>query len=308
MTEQNFTWIVFISLITALLIIDLGVLNKKDEVISFKKSIYISLFYLAISCLFGLFILYEFGPDKASEYYTGFLLEKAMSLDNIFVMSMIFTFFEIPIKYQHRVLFWGILGVIIFRAIMIYVGSSLIQQFEWILFVFAIILIITGFKTLYMVDKPAKNIKDIFIYKFLSKHLNLYPELVGNKFIIKKDGKLFFTPLFMALITIEAMDLIFAVDSIPAIFSITQDSFIVYSSNIFAILGLRALFFCLVDIVERFRYIKYSLAIILILIGIKIIVSHVVVIPKILPLIITIILILIGIIVSIIKDKEEKAK
>jgi len=261
MTTQIFAWGVFISVIIALLIIDLGILNKKDEVISFKKSIYVSLFYIIISCIFGLFILYEFGPDRASEYYTGFLLEKTMALDNIFVMSMIFTFFKIPIKYQHRVLFWGILGVIVLRAIMIYLGAKLLQEFAWILFVFAIFLIITGFKTFYMIDKPAKNIKDMFIYRWLSGHLNIHPELVGNKFTIRKDGKLFFTPLFMALITIEFMDLIFAIDSIPAIFAITQNTFIVYSSNIFAILGLRALFFCLVDIVERFKYIKHSLAI-----------------------------------------------
>jgi len=308
MTTQIFAWGIFISVIIALLIIDLGILNKKDEVISFKKSIYISLFYITISCIFGLFILYEFGPDRASEYYTGFLLEKTMALDNIFVMSMIFTFFKIPIKYQHRVLFWGILGVIVLRAIMIYLGAKLLQEFAWILFVFAIFLIITGFKTLYMIDKPAKNIKDMFIYRWLSGHLNIHPELVGNKFTIRKDGKLFFTPLFMALITIEFMDLIFAIDSIPAIFAITQNTFIVYSSNIFAILGLRALFFCLVDIVERFKYIKHSLAIILILIGIKIFVSHFIEIPKLVPLLLTIILILIGILVSIIKERKKQAK
>ncbi|MFK7968656.1 MAG: TerC/Alx family metal homeostasis membrane protein [Rickettsiaceae bacterium] len=305
MTAQMFAWGVFVSVIITLLIIDLGVLNKKDKVISLKKSIYISLFYITISCLFGLFILYEFGSDRASEYYTGFLLEKTMSLDNIFMMSMIFTFFKIPIKYQHRVLFWGILGVIILRAIMIYAGAALLQQFACVLFIFAIILILTGFKTLYMVDKPVKDIKDMFIYKWFSSRLNLHPELVGNKFVIRKGGKWFFTPLFMALITIESMDLIFAIDSIPAIFAIAQNTFIVYSSNIFAILGLRALFFCLVDIVERFKYIKYSLAIILILIGIKIFVSHFVAIPKLVPLLLTVILILMGILVSIIKDKKE---
>lgn len=304
MTEEIFTWSVFASVIIALLFIDLGILNKKDEVISFRKSIYISLFYIVISCLFGLFVLYEFGSDGASEYYTGFLLEKTMSLDNIFMMSMIFTFFKIPIKYQHRVLFWGILGVIIFRAIMIYAGVALLQQFSWVLFIFAVILIITGVKTLYMVDKPVKDVKDMVLYRLFSKHLNLYPELVDNKFVIKREGKWFLTPLFMALIIIESVDLIFAIDSIPAIFAITQNTFIVYSSNIFAILGLRALFFCLVDIVERFKYIKYSLAIILILIGIKIFASHFVMIPKLVPLIITVVLILLGILVSIMKDRK----
>jgi len=303
MDIQNFAWEVFASIIIALLIFDLGILNRKDEVITFKKSLYLSLFYIAISCLFGLFVFKEFGPESASEYYTGFLLEKTMSLDNIFMISMIFRFFKIPQQYQHRVLFWGILGVIVLRAIMIYAGAALLEQFSWILFILATVLIVTGIKTLYMFDKPATKISDMFIFKWLSSHLNIHPELVGNKFTIRKEGKLFFTPLFMALTTIESMDLIFAIDSIPAIFAVTQNSFIVYSSNIFAILGLRALFFCLEDIVERFKYIKYSLAIILILIGIKIFIAHFVPIPKLVPLLITISLILIGIVVSVIKAK-----
>jgi tellurite resistance protein TerC len=303
MDVQNFAWSVFACVIIILLIFDLGVLNKKDEIITFKKSAYLSLFYIAISCLFGLFVFREFGSESASEYYTGFLLEKTMSLDNIFMISMIFRFFKIPQQYQHRVLFWGILGVIVLRAIMIYVGAALLEQFSWILFILAAVLIVTGIKTLYMLDKPPTKISDMFIFKWVSSHLNLHPELVGNKFTIRKNGKLFFTPLFMALVTIESMDLIFAIDSIPAIFAVTQNSFIVYSSNIFAILGLRALFFCLEDIVERFKYIKYSLAIILILIGVKILVAHFIPIPKLIPLLLTIVLILIGIVVSIIKAK-----
>ena len=306
MTVQTFAWGVFALVVIALLILDLGVLNKKNEIVGFKKSIYTSLFYIAISCLFGVFVFYEFGAQEAGEYYTGFLLEKTMSLDNIFMMSMIFTFFKIPQRYQHRVLFWGILGVIILRGVMIYSGAVLLQQFSWILFVFAGVLVITGFKTLYMVDKPAIDIKDMFIYKWLSSRLNLHPELVGNKFTVKKEGKLFFTPLFMALITIESMDLIFAIDSIPAIFAVTQNTFIVYSSNIFAILGLRALFFCLADITQRFKYLKYSLAIILILIGVKIFVAHFVPVPKLVPLLITVSLILIGILISVIKEKGKK--
>jgi tellurite resistance protein TerC len=303
MDVQNFAWSVFACVIIILLIFDLGVLNKKDEIITFKKSAYLSLFYIAISCLFGLFVFREFGSESASEYYTGFLLEKTMSLDNIFMISMIFRFFKIPQQYQHRVLFWGILGVIVLRAIMIYVGAALLEQFSWILFILAAVLIVTGIKTLYMLDKPPTKISDMFIFKWVSSHLNLHPELVGNKFTIRKNGKLFFTPLFMALVTIESMDLIFAIDSIPAIFAVTQNSFIVYSSNIFAILGLRALFFCLEDIVERFKYIKYSLAIILILIGVKILVAHFIPIPKLIPLLLTIVLILIGIVVSVIKAK-----
>lgn len=303
------SWFIFSAIVITLLALDLGILNKKDEVISFKKSLLISLFYITIACLFGIFILYEYGSDRANEYYTGFLLEKAMSLDNIFVISVIFSFFKIPEKYQHRVLFWGIIGVIILRAIMIYAGSVIIADFQWVLFIFAALLIFTGIKTLYLADNIHNiNIQNMFIYKCISKHLNLHPELAGNKFIIQKQGKWFFTPLLVALITVEAMDLVFAIDSIPAIFAVTQDSFVVYTSNIFAILGLRALFFCLADMVKRFRYIKYSLAIILILIGLKIFVAPFIEIPKILPLIITILLILGGMLVSICKDRSLQVK
>jgi len=301
---QSLSWLLFGVIVVVLLVIDLGILNKKDEVMSFKKSLLISLFYILISCLFGLFIFYEFGADRANEYYTGFLLEKAMSLDNIFVISIIFKFFKIPQKYQHRVLFWGILGVIIFRAIMIFAGSVVLAKFEWVLFIFATILVITGIKTLYIVGHNSIDVKNMLIYKWLSSHINIHHEIEGNKFTIRKDGKIFFTPLFISLITIEFMDLIFAIDSIPAIFAITQDVFVVYTSNIFAILGLRALFFCLEDVVERFAYVKYSLAIILILIGVKIFVSPFIDIPKLIPLIISLFLIVVGIVISIAKNKN----
>jgi len=188
---------------------------------------------------------------------------------------------------------------------MIGLGASLIANFEWVLFIFAAILIYTGVKTFYISKEEPMNVKEMFIYKFLSKKVNLYPVLVGNKFFVTKNSKLYATPLFMALVMVEAMDLIFAIDSIPAIFAITQDAYIVYTSNIFAILGLRALFFLLADIVKRFRYIKYSLALILIFIGIKIFVAHFVPIPTYIPLVVTIGLLLIGGFASIlIKEKK----
>lgn len=307
MTLQLFSWGVFIATIFTLLITDLGLINKKDEIISFKKSIILSAFYFFVAILFGLFIWWLRGADIAMEYYTGYLLEKTMSLDNIFMISLIFSFFKIPRKYQHRVLFWGILGVIILRAIMIYIGAAILNKFAWMLFIVAILLIITGIKALYIIDKPASNIKDMFVYKWLARHLNLHPELVGNRFTIRKNQKLFFTPLFMSLIIVETTDLIFALDSIPAIFAITQNSFVVYTSNIFAILGLRALFFCLEDIIKRFIYVKYSLAIILILIGLKIFVAHYIEISKLLTLGTTIGLIFGGIIMSLIKNKKVRS-
>ncbi len=304
MNNQILSWVVFSFTIILLLALDLGVLNKKNKVVSLKKSIILTVFYIIIACLFGLYIYYNFGIQGAREYYTGFLLEKAMALDNIFVISIIFKFFHIPLKFQHRVLFWGIVGVIILRAIMIGVGASLIVNFNWILFVFGGILIITGIKTFILLEQEPVKIEETFIYKTLKKRLNIHPKLVGNKFFVIKNNKFFITPLFMALMIIEAMDLIFAIDSIPAIFAVTQNTYIVYTSNIFAILGLRALFFLLADIVERFKYIKYSLAIILIAIGIKIFIAHFVYIPTYVPLIITVGLLISGILVSVIISEK----
>ena len=300
-------WTVFGIIISALLILDLGVLNKKDQVMSLRQSLTLSAFYITIACIFGLFINIRIGGTSAAEYYTGFLLEKTMSLDNVFVISIIFNFFNIPIRYQHRVLFWGIFGVIILRGLMIYTGAALLTKLSWVLYIFAAILIYTGIKTFHMVDKKI-NIQEMYIYKFIKKYFNVYPSLAGNKFLIYKDHKWYLTPLFMALVTVEVMDLVFAIDSIPAIFAVTQNTYIVYTSNIFAILGLRALYFCLTDIVEKFKYIKYSLAVILILIGIKIFIAHFIKIPTIIPLAVTATLIIIGIIASIIIDSRERAK
>lgn len=305
MQEGFLSWGIFGVIIIILLILDLGVFNKKDHVISLRESLLMSIFYILIACSFGVFVFYELGTQHGKEYFTGFILEKAMSLDNIFVISIIFTFFKIPPKFQHRVLFWGILGVIILRAVMIGAGASLVANFEWILFIFAAILIYTGVKTFYISKEEPMDVKDMLIYKFLSKKLNITHKFEGNKFFVTKDSKLYATPLFMALATVEAMDVIFAIDSIPAIFAITQDVYIVYTSNIFAILGLRALFFLLADIVERFRYIKYSLALILILIGIKIFVAHFVHIPTYIPLVITIALLLIGGFASVLVEEKS---
>lgn len=307
-------WLFFALIIVTLLILDLGVFNKKDQIISFKKSLYLSIFYISIASIFGIYIFYQFGAQSGKEYFTGFILEKAMSLDNIFVISIIFTFFKIPAKFQHRVLFWGILGVIILRAIMITIGAALVARFSWILFIFGAALIYTGLKTWQLADQLAKetpkcpkdklDIKNMFIYRFLSKKMHIYPKIEDNKFFIRKNNIVYITPLFMALVIIEMMDLVFAIDSIPAIFAITQNSYIIYTSNIFAILGLRALFFLLADLVTRFKYLKYSLALILVFIGAKIFIVHYITIPTHIPLIITILLLAGGIIASLNSNRK----
>ena len=298
------SWIIFYTVIAALLILDLGIIHKKNTIMSFKESVLFSLFYLVIACLFGIYVYYNTGgADHAREYYTCFLIEKAMSLDNIFVISIMFQFFKIPGQYQHRVLFFGIIGVIIFRAVMIYGGIILINKFAWLLYIFAVILIATGIKTFYVSHKTF-DIQNSYIYKSIIKNLNITPNLEGDKFVVKRNNKLYCTPLFISLVLIEAIDLVFAIDSIPAIFAITNDVYIIYTSNIFAILGLRALFFCLAEIVERFSYIKYSLALILIFIGFKIFIYHHITIPAYVALTVTITLLLFGIIASIIRKYD----
>lgn len=305
MSHSILEWIVFWTIIGLLLILDLGYLNKKNKVLSFEKSIYLSLFYFCIACIFGVYIYLYLGGEKSKQYFTGFLIEKAMALDNIFIISIIFKFFAIPPIYQHRVLIYGIGGVLILRAIMISVGSALVIKFSWILYFFAFILILTGVKIFYIADKHF-DVKELAVYKFLQKHIRITKEIKSDRFFVKVDRKIYATPLFVALIIIEAMDLVFAIDSIPAIFAVTLDPYIVYTSNIFAILGLRALFFCLADVVEKFKYVKYSLALVLIVIGIKIMLHHYVEIPTFISLSFTIVILGGGIIFSIIKNRQKK--
>jgi tellurite resistance protein TerC len=225
--------------------------------------------------LFGGWVTWQMGGERGLEYYTGFFVEWSLSLDNVFAISMIFTYFAIPRKYQHRVLFWGILGVIVMRGIMIGLGAALVAEFQWILYVFGAFLVFTGVKMLWMADKE-ENFGENPVLRFVKKHIRVTPELDGQKFFVTRPdpntGKLvrWATPLFLCLVLVEAIDLIFAVDSVPAIFAITQDPFIVYTSNIFAILGLRSLYFALAAMIHRFKYLKYALALVLVFVGTKI--------------------------------------
>lgn len=307
-------WIIFVSVVLALLVIDLGILHKKSRVISFKESINMSLFYIAIALIFGLWIWYIRGLDSFAEYITGFLIEKSLALDNIFLISLIFSALSIPQKYQHRVLFWGIFGVIVLRAIMIALGAHFIARFEWILYIFAAFMILTGFKMFFMSHKPVDISKNVLLI-WMRKHLNITEKLHNQYFYIyqidpvSKTRKLFATPLLIALIMVEFVDLVFAVDSIPAIFSITQDAYIVYTSNIFAILGLRALYFALASIINKFYYLKYSLAVVLIFIGSKIFIAsalNIAKIPPVLSLGITITILATGVLLSLTRKPIKK--
>ncbi len=269
-------WLVFISIVIALLVFDLGVLNKKDHEIGVKESLVLSALYIAIAAAFGGWVWWYLGPVPGMQYFTGFALEKALAMDNVFVISLIFGYFAIPRLYQHRVLFWGILGVIILRGIMIGAGAALVTEFDWLLYIFGGFLILTGLKMLFIADKDDKKLDDNAMVRFLRRHLRVTDGLHGNAFFVKapdpKTGRVvrWATPLFLALLMVEFADIVFAVDSVPAIFAITTDPFIVYTSNIFAILGLRALYFALAAMVHRFHYLKYALAVVLVFIGGKI--------------------------------------
>jgi tellurite resistance protein TerC len=265
-------------LVVTLTAFDLGILNKEDREMGIAESLKLSVFYISIALLFGIWVWIQKGPDLGMKYYTGFFIEKALSIDNVFVISLIFTYFAIPRMYQYRALLWGIMAVIVLRGIMIGVGAAVVEQWYAILYFFAAFLIFTGIKMLFAGDKPM-DVENNPAVKFISRHMRVTPDLHGQKFFTRipdeKTGKLALaaTPLFLALVVINLADLVFAVDSVPAIFAITTDTFVVYTSNIMAILGLRALYFALAAMVHRFHYLKYALAMVLVFIGSKIFVA-----------------------------------
>ncbi len=270
-------WLSFVAIVGVLLAFDLGVLHRNNRAIGVRESVALSIGYIALALLYGAWVWWYLGADPGKEYFTGFIIEKTLAIDNVFVIAMIFSYFAIPAAYQYRVLFWGILGVIAMRAVMIGLGAALISRFDWVMWIFGAFLLLTGVKMLWMVDKKPDLASNPLI-GFLRKRLRVTHELHGSRFFVRapQDGSAsatmvwWATPLFLALVLVEFADLIFAVDSVPAIFAITKDPFVVYTSNIFAILGLRALYFALAAIVDRFHYLKYALALVLIFVGGKI--------------------------------------
>ncbi len=304
-------WLAFIAIVIGLLAFDLGVLNKGDQEISAKRSLSLYSFYVVIALLFGAWVWLSRGMQSGIEFYTGYLIEQTLAMDNMFVIATIFGFLAIPRKYQHRVLFWGILGVILFRAVFIGLGAALVHSFSWILLLFGLFLVFTGFRMFRKHDETP-DIESNPILKFLKRHFPISNRLDGHNFTTRmtddKTGKLVraLTPLGVALIMVEIIDLIFAVDSVPAVFAVTQDTFIVYTSNIFAILGLRALYFALAAAINRFSYLQYSLAIVLILIGIKVgLVPFGVKIDAVVSLLVTVGILAGGVIYSLWKTRGE---
>ena len=271
-------WLAFLALVAALTVFDLGLLHREDRVMGITESLKLSAFYISIAMAFGAWVWLEKGADLGMKYYTGFFIEKALSIDNIFVISLIFTFFAVPAKYQYRALLWGIIGVIGLRGLMIAGGAALVSQAYWVLYIFAAFLIATGIKMFFASDSQP-DLANNFAIRWISRHMRVTKELHAQHFFVsvpdERTGKMVraATPLFLALVVINLADLVFAVDSVPAIFAITTDTFIVYTSNIMARLGLRALFFALSAMIDRFHYLKYALAAVLVFIGSKIFVS-----------------------------------
>jgi tellurite resistance protein TerC len=307
-------WLGFLAIVLGLLAFDLGVLHRDDREMGVAESLKLSVFYIGIAVLFGLTIWWGMGAQAGIEYFTGYLIEKSLSIDNVFVISMIFGYFAIPTRYQYRALVWGIVAVIVLRGLMIAAGAALVQSFDWVLYVFGGILILTGLKMMFAGD-PDPDLSKNPVVRFTKRFLRVTPELHGERFFVKamepKSQRMvrMATPLFLALVVINVADIVFAIDSVPAIFAVTQDTYIVYTANIMAILGLRALYFALAAMVNRFHYLKYALALVLIFIGTKIFAADMLGLAKIPPLLslaVTLSLIIGGVLWSLWKTRGEK--
>lgn len=304
MTTEILFWIGFNVFVLIMLALDLGVFHKKAHEVSIKEAVIWSAVWIFLAMVFNIIVYFNFGELKAFEFLTGYLIEKSLSVDNIFIFVLVFGYFQIPNKYQHKVLFWGIIGALVMRIIFIIAGVSLIQQFHWTIYIFGAFLVFTGIKMITQKDKKIEPEKNPVI-KLARRFFSVTDNLREDKFFIKQNGKKYVTPLFLVLILIEVTDLIFAVDSIPAILAITQDRFIVYTSNVFAILGLRSLYFALAHIVHRFIYLSYGLAVILIFVGIKMMLVDFLKIPVFISLIIIAVILASSILLSLLKTKSS---
>ncbi|MBL0898526.1 MAG: TerC family protein [Reyranella sp.] len=306
-------WLAFLSLVVVLLAFDLGVLNKQDRELGVAESLRLSVFYIVIALAFGAWVWWSMGAESGMEYFTGYAIEKALSIDNVFVISLIFGYFAIPARYQYRALLWGIFALLVLPGSMIAVGAALVERYEWVLYFFGAFLIATGIKML-IVGESEHDVSKNPLVRLLSRRMRVSSELHGSQFFVRqtdpRTGRLalFATPLFLALSVINIADFIFAVDSVPAIFAITTDTYIVFTANIMAILGLRALYFALAAMVHRFEYLKYALAIVLVFIGGKIFWNQIV--DKLDPAIslgVTVAIITGGIVVSLWKTRRAAA-
>ncbi|MBP9925017.1 MAG: TerC family protein [Cyclobacteriaceae bacterium] len=306
MDDTIVLWASFNIFVLAMLALDLGVFHRKTHEVTVKEALIWTSVWITLAMFFNLFLYYYFDKSTAVEFFTGYVIEKSLSIDNIFVIIMIFSYFQVPKAYQHKVLFWGILGALVMRIIFILSGIELIHRFHWLIYIFGGFLVITGIRMLTAGDAQVEPEKNPLI-KLARKVFRFTEGFEGDKFFVKREGILWATPLFLVVIMIEFTDLIFAVDSIPAILSISDDSFIVYTSNVFAILGLRSLYFALAGVEKYFQYLKYGLAAILIFVGVKMSTADFFYIPVEISLIVIVFILIIAMLASVIV-KSEKVK
>lgn len=310
MDKPLWMWIGFFAVVAALLAIDLGGLHRKERDITIRESLWLSAGYVFVSLCFALVVTYYLGASAGKEFITGYLIEKSLSMDNILVIAMVFLHFQIPKLYQHRVLFWGVLGVVILRGMMVGLGATLIAHFYAVLYLFGAFLIFTGLR-MFLIREKHKTFEENKLLHWLRGHVPTTATLHGKQFIAYEPNVMGVmlrkaTPLLVTLLFIELADVIFAIDSVPAVFAITTDPFIVYTSNIFAILGLRALYFALAAMLHRFAYLKYALSLVLIFVGAKILLASYIVISSNCSLLITLLLLLGGVCMSLLKTQNAK--
>lgn len=273
MTDTLWLWVGFNLFILAMLALDLGVFHRRNHTVTFKESMTWTGVWIALALIFNLGVWHFAGAQKGLEFFTGYVIEKSLSVDNVFVFVLLFSYFAVPAQYQHKVLFWGILGALVMRAVMIVAGAALITKFAWIIYVFGAFLILTGIKMIFKKETeihPEQNP----VVRWFKKLMPVTRDYRGDKFFVRENGVRHATPLFVVLLLIEVSDLIFAVDSIPAIFAVTTDPFIVYTSNVFAILGLRSLYFALAGVMDKFHYLKIGLGVVLSFVGVKMLLAH----------------------------------
>jgi len=299
-----FEWLAFLGIIFFMLFLDLGVFHRKVHKVSIKESLTWTGVWIALALAFNFYIYQKMGSQAGLEFLTGYIIEKSLSIDNIFVISLVFSYFKVASKNQHRVLFWGVLGALVFRIIFIFAGVALIQKFQWMIYVFGGFLIFTGLKML-KEKETHLDIENNPVVKFAKKHFRFTHHFEEEKFTTIHNGKRYMTPLFLVLIMIESTDIIFAVDSIPAILAVTPDPFIVFTSNVFAILGLRSLYFALNGLMEMFDYISYALSGILIFVGVKMIAGPFFHIPTSISVAVIVLLLVISIVASIYFPKKK---
>ena len=307
MSTELLIWLGFGLFLVVMLALDLGVFHKNSHVIEFKEAITWSSIWIGLALVFNVGVFYFAGKAKGLEFFTGYLIEKSLSIDNVFIIALIFTYFNVPREYQHRVLFWGVIGALIMRAILIAVGAALITEFTWIIYIFGAFLIFTGFKMYFQKDHKIDPDKNPLV-RLSKKLIPVTDQYNKEKFFVIKDDKRYATPLFLVLLLVETTDLIFAVDSIPAIFAISKDPFIVFTSNAFAILGLRSLYFALAGVIHKFYYLKAGLSVILIFVGIKMLLIDIYKIPIGISLGFITLVIFISIYASVQKNKNLENK